>query len=125
MARDFSRADRVADFIKRELSLLIQREMRDPRVAGANINAVQVTRDISKAKVFVTFMGKETEDESRSGIEALENAAGFLRSQLASVSNMRSIPSLSFCFDHVARSSESISVLIDQALSTQNQGTLD
>jgi len=125
MARDFSRADRVADFIKRELSLLIQREMRDPRVAGANINAVQVTRDISKAKIYVTFMGKETEDESRSGIEALENAAGFLRSQLASVSTMRSIPSLSFCFDHVARSSESISVLIDQALSTQGQGSLD
>lgn len=117
MPRDFSRSDRVADFIKRELSLVIQQDMRDPRVAGANINEVKVSRDMSYAKVYVTFLGLETKEESEKAVKALEQAAGFLRSKLASVSSMRSIPKLRFYFDEVARSSEYISGLIDEALS--------
>jgi len=118
MAREFSRADRVADFIKRELSLLIQREMRDPRVSGANINAVSVSRDMSTAKIYVTFIGLETAQESKDAIKALEGAAGFLRSELAARSTARSIPKLRFYFDEVARSSERVSDLIDSALAT-------
>ncbi len=120
MAREFKRADRVADFIKRELSVLIQREMRDPRVSGANINEVKVTADMSQAKVYVTFLGLETADESKEAVEALEKASGFLRSQLASVATMRSVPRLKFFFDEVARSSEYISELIDKAVSTDS-----
>lgn len=118
MAREFNRSDRVADFIKRELSLLILREMRDPRVQGANINVVSVTRDMSIAKIYVTFMGQETREESDAAVKALDGAAGFLRSELASKSNMRSIPKLRFYFDEVARSSEHISGLIDSALAS-------
>lgn len=125
MAREFNRSDRVADFIKRELSVLIQRSMRDPRVQGANINAVSVTRDMSIAKVYVTFLGQETHEESKDAIKALEGAAGFLRSELASMATMRSIPKLRFYFDEVARSSEQISSLIDQALSTHTAESID
>ena len=114
MPRDFKRSDRVADFVKRELALLIQQEMRDPRVAGANINDVAVTRDMSIAKVYVTFLGLETREESQEAVDVLENAAGFLRSKLASVSSMRSIPKLRFYFDEVARSSEHIATLLGQ-----------
>ena len=120
MAREFKRADRVADFIKRELSVLIQLEMRDPRVSGANINEVKVTSDMSQAKVYVTFLGLETAEESKESIEALDKASGFLRSQLASVATMRSVPKLKFFFDEVARSSEHISDLIDKAVSTDS-----
>ncbi len=123
MAREFSRADRVSDFIKRELSLLIQREMRDPRVKGANINAVTVSRDISVAKVYVTFVGQETQADSKEAVKALDGAAGFLRSELASRSTMRSIPRLRFYFDEVARSSEHISRLIDSALKNDASGS--
>ena len=118
MAREFNRSDRVADFIKRELSVLIQQSMRDPRVQGANINAVSVTRDMSIAKVYVTFLGQETQEESKEAVKALEGAAGFLRSELAAMATMRSVPRLRFYFDEVARSSEKISNLIDNALAT-------
>ena len=68
----------------------------------------------------MTFLGLETADESKEAVEALEKASGFLRSQLASVATMRSVPRLKFFFDEVARSSEYISELIDKAVSTDS-----
>ena len=51
MPKEYSRSERVADFIKREVALLLQRELRDPRVSNANVNAVVVSRDMSTAKI--------------------------------------------------------------------------
>ena len=78
MPREFSRSDRVADFIKREIALLIQRELRDPRLKNVNVNAVSVTRDMSIAKIYVTILGASINDDSKPFIEALNGAAGFL-----------------------------------------------
>ena len=77
MPREFSRSDRVADFIKREIALLIQRELRDPRLKNVNVNAVSVTRDMSIAKIYVTILGANINDDSKPFIEALNGAAGF------------------------------------------------
>jgi ribosome-binding factor A len=59
MPRDFSRTDRIADAIKRQLALLIQHEINDPRLVMVNINDVTVTRDLAIAKVYVTFVGHD------------------------------------------------------------------
>ena len=83
MAKEFGRTQRVADFLKRELASLIQLEMRDPRVGMVSITDVEVSRDMSHAKVFVTVLGKETEEETAESVEVLNQAAGFLRSQVA------------------------------------------
>ena len=64
MPKEYSRSERVADFIKREVALLLQRELRDPRVSNANVNAVVVSRDMSTAKIYVTFFDKETAEEA-------------------------------------------------------------
>ena len=91
-------------------------EMRDPRVGMVSITDVEVSRDLSHAKVFATVMGKESEEASRDAITALNNAAGFLRSQLAKSNNARTTPRLRFYFDSSVGRGQFLSGLIDQAL---------
>ena len=116
MPKEYSRSERVADFIKREVALLLQRELRDPRVINANVNAVIVSRDMSMAKIYVTFFDKETAEEAKQAVEVLNGAAGFIRSQVASQHSMRSTPKLRFYFDDSVRQGEHLSNLIDRAI---------
>jgi len=116
MAREFSRTQRVADYLLKDVAQVIQQEMRDPRTGLVSVNAVHVSRDLSFAKVYVTFLGKETEAESREGLEVLNNAAGFLRSQLAKGNHMRTTPRLQFVFDTSVRQGEKISTLLNQVV---------
>nr|BBD50170.1 ribosome-binding factor A [Haliea sp. ETY-M] len=99
MAREFSRTERVADHLQRELATLIQQEIRDPRVGMVSVTAVKVSRDLSHARVYVTRLGSDSEEEAKPGIEALNGAAGYLRSQLARSTTMRTVPRLRFVFD--------------------------
>ena len=71
MPREFTRNDRVSDALQRELAELIRDEVRDPRLTMVNILAVEVNRDLSNAKVYVSFVGTDSEDESK------EAAGGF------------------------------------------------
>ena len=116
MPKEYSRSERVADFIKREVALLLQRELRDPRISNANVNAVIVSRDISMAKIYVTFFDKETAEEAKQAVEVLNGAAGFIRNQVASQHSMRSTPKLRFYFDDSVRQGEHLSNLIDRAI---------
>lgn len=116
MAREFGRTDRVADFLKRELARLLQFEVRDPRVGMVSVTDVEVTRDLAHAKVFVTVMGKESAVDAKESIEALNNASGFMRSQIASVSNTRTVPRLRFVYDASVVRGTRMSALIDEAV---------
>jgi ribosome-binding factor A len=99
MAKEYARTQRVADYLQRELAALIQHEVRDPRVGMVSITGVDVSRDLGHAKVYCTVMGSNTIDDARESLEALNKAAGFLRSQLSRDSNMRTVPQLRFYFD--------------------------
>lgn len=116
MPREFKRADRVADFVRRELAVLLQQELRDPRARGAVINDVVVSRDISQAKVYVTFLEAADAEQAEQAIDVLNGAAGFLRSQLAKASEMRSTPKLRFYYDQSVRDGEHLTRLIDEAV---------
>ena len=118
MPKEYSRSERVADFIKREVALLLQRGLRDPRVSNANVNAVVVSRDMSTAKIYVTFFDKETAEEAKHAVEVLNGAAGFIRTQVASRHSMRSTPKLRFYFDDSVRQGEHLSNLIDRAIAS-------
>lgn len=117
MPREFSRSDRVADAIQRYLANMIQHEVRDPRVGLVNINEVTVSRDMAYAKVYVTQVGGDAED-SRKSVEALNNAAGFLRSLLARELDMRTVPRLQFYYDHTSVRGQELSSLIDRAVAS-------
>ena len=60
MAREFSRTQRVADYLQRELAALIQRELRDPRLGMVSITGVSVSRDLAHARVYYTVLGSDS-----------------------------------------------------------------
>ena len=99
MAKEYSRTQRVADHLQRELATLIQREVRDPRVGMINITGVNVSRDLGYAKIYYTVLDCDTREEASESTEVLNKAAGFLRSQLSRDSSMRRLPQLRFYFD--------------------------
>jgi ribosome-binding factor A len=99
VAKEYSRTQRVADYLQRELAALIQHEVRDPRVGMVSITGVDVSRDLGHAKVYYTVMSSDSGDDASESNEALNKAAGFLRSQLSRDSNMRTVPQLRFIFD--------------------------
>jgi ribosome-binding factor A len=99
MAREFSRTQRVADHLQRELAALVQHEVRDPRVGMVSITGVDVSRDLGHARVYYTVLGCDSSEDAVESTEVLNRAAGFLRSQLSRDSKMRSVPQLKFQFD--------------------------
>jgi ribosome-binding factor A len=112
----FSRAGRVADQIQRDLAYLIQREVKDPRLARTTVSAVRVSKDFATADIYVTFLGVESADEVKPLLAALNKAAGFLRSQLAKGLSLRTVPSLRFHFDTLLEQSLKLSAMIEQAV---------
>ncbi|MDP5209134.1 MULTISPECIES: 30S ribosome-binding factor RbfA [unclassified Microbulbifer] len=116
MAREFHRADRVADAMRRELAQLIQQEVRDPRLGMVNINDVAVSRDLTVAKVFVTFVGEDDPSQINTSMKVLNKAAGFLRRLLAHAIQMRAIPRLQFHYDETSVRGQELSTLIDKAV---------
>lgn len=99
MAKEYSRTQRVADYLQRELAALIQHQVRDPRVGMVSITGVNVSRDLGYAKVYFTVLDCDSSEEASESTEALNKAAGFMRSQLSRDSSMRSVPQLRFYFD--------------------------
>ena len=108
-----SRQSRLAEQIKRELSVLIQMELRDPRIGMVTISAVEVSRDLSLAKVYFTVF--ETEKIAAS-LKVLDASSGFLRKQLSNSLSMRSLPRLSFYHDESIERGRRVSSMIDTAL---------
>lgn len=116
MSQESGRQQRIADYLRKEVALLIQQEMRDPRVGMVNVNDVVVARDLSQAKVFVTFVGDVEQAAREEAVRVLNKAAGFLRSQIAVSNHMRTTPRLQFVFDESVKKGADLSRLIDQAL---------
>jgi ribosome-binding factor A len=116
MAREFGRPERVADFLRKELSQVMQQQLRDPRVGLASITDVEVSRDLSHAKVYVTVLGSDSNDDAKEVIQVLNKASGFFRSQVAKSHSMRITPTIRFYFDESIHRGQHLSSLIDDAL---------
>ncbi len=117
MAKEFSRTQRIGDQMQRELALLIQREIKDPRLDLITITAVDVSRDLSHAKIFITIMGQDDDQEAIKGnLRILNDAAGFLRMQLGKCMKLRTVPQLHFNYDASIRRGVELSSLIERAV---------
>ena len=117
MAKEFSRTQRIGDQMQRELALLIQREIKDPRLGLVTITAVDVSRDLSHAKIFITIMGQDDDQEAVKGnLRILNDAAGFLRMQLGRSMKLRTVPQLHFNYDASIRRGVELSSLIERAV---------
>jgi ribosome-binding factor A len=115
MAREYSRRERVADYLQRELAQLVQRELRDPRLGMVSVTAVDVSRDIAHARVFFTLLGCDSSEEAAPAEKVLNGAAGFLRSALARSAPMRTVPRLRFVFDSSVGRGRDLEALIERA----------
>ncbi|MBI1943669.1 MAG: 30S ribosome-binding factor RbfA [Betaproteobacteria bacterium] len=108
------RPRKVADVIQRELSDLLRREVRDPRIGMVTLTAVDVSPDLSHAKVFFTVLDNAKQQETS---DALQRAAGFLRSQLAHRIKLYVTPELRFVYDESIERGDHLSQLIDSVRS--------
>ncbi len=128
MAREFSRTQRVADYLQRELALLIQQEVDDPRVGMVSLTGVDVSRDLAHAKVWFTRLGSDSAEEATEAAAALNGAAGYLRTLLSRETTMRSVPRLRFAFDSSVGRGRHMEELIreagerDRALDARREG---
>lgn len=116
------RLDRVADLLRAELSQLILREVRDPRVQLTSVTDVEVTSDLSYATVRVSVLGDD-EERRLEAVEGLRHASGFLRSQLARRLDLRTTPELRFQLDRGAEHSQRISDLLEGLHDDDEQST--
>ncbi|HEB60131.1 MAG TPA: 30S ribosome-binding factor RbfA [Gammaproteobacteria bacterium] len=115
MPREFNRTRRINEQMQRELAQLIQQEIKDPRLGMVTVSAVEVTRDLSLARVFVSVLGKESEEVDEV-LAILDRAGGFLRHELGQRMKLRTIPKLRFQFDKSIIEGNRLSSLIDEAI---------
>jgi len=119
MPKEFSRARRVEEQLRRLLSESIRREVKDPRVGPVTVTAVEVSKDLTHARVFVTpFAGIGDADHM---LEALQHAAGYLRHGLRKDLRLRVTPELDFRIDDSIERGARLSSLIAEAVESDRR----
>jgi ribosome-binding factor A len=106
----FKRSQRIQELLHEEISKLLQRGLKDPRIGFATITDVELTDNLSHAKVFVSVMGSE--EEKKNSLIGLKSATGFIRSWLGKNLSLRYIPVLEFIRDDTADRVDKISKIL-------------
>ena len=113
------RQRRVSELIHRELSVLLMREVRDPRLADVTITEVRVTPDLLIARIYYTVLGEA--EQEKEAAAALDSACGYLRTQLAARVRLRLMPELIFQLDQSAAYGRRIDELLAQISETEDR----
>ena len=117
MPAEFSRTQRLGEQIKRDLALLIQRELKDPRIGMVTVNFVDLSKDLSYADVNITVLVADDSDEKIiESLTILNEASTFLRMELGRALKVRKVPHLRFHYDDSLKRGARINALINQAL---------
>jgi len=119
MSKEFSRTQRIAELIQRELAKIILFEMEDPRFKLTSITAVQVAKDLSFAKVYVSQLDSEIKIDDT--LKALNKAAPHIRYLLAQKIKMRIVPELRFVYDASISYGSKLSSIIDDAVASDER----
>lgn len=114
MPKGYTRTDRIAEQIQREVAQMLRLDVKDPRVRMITLTGVEVTKDYSHAKVFYTSLDGVSDTVQ----QGLEHASGYLRSQLAHSMKLRITPQLHFVYDPSIERGAHLSQLIDQAIAS-------
>ncbi|WP_455811560.1 30S ribosome-binding factor RbfA [Pseudomonas graminis] len=101
MAKEFGRPQRVSQELQKEIAIILQREIKDPRLGMmVTVSGVDVSRDLAYAKVFVTFLNDKDEAAIKGGLRALGDASGYIRTLLGKAMRLRIVPELTFFYDN-------------------------
>lgn len=117
MAKEFSRAQRVAQEIKKEIAVILQREVKDPRIGMVTVSDVTLSRDLEHAKIFVTFLFDQDEQAVAKGMKGLQDASGYIRTLLGKAMRLRIVPELRFEYDNSLVEGMRMSNLVTQVVS--------
>lgn len=112
-----NRAFKVADQIQRDLTELIARELKDPRVGMVTLQSVEVTPDYAHAKVYFSVLVGDPQETQ----DALNQAAGFLRNGLFKRLHIHTVPTLHFLFDRTTERAADMNALIAQAVASRSK----
>ena len=118
--REFSRTDRVGQQIQKEIAVILQREIKDPRLGMVTVSAVEVSRDLSYAKIFITVFNTKDEDAAKQSAKVLNEATGYIRSLLGKRIRARIMPELKFVVDNSLMEGMRISNLVDTIIREDN-----
>ncbi|MDH3747433.1 MAG: 30S ribosome-binding factor RbfA [Gammaproteobacteria bacterium] len=123
MPREFSRNQRLGTQLLRTLSELLRFETKDPRIGNVSLTAVDLSRDLSVARVYFSLLDPDQDPVPTT--EALTNAAGFLRSKLGKAIKVRHVPQLRFMHDDSAEQAVRIGRLIDRTIEAEAPDSTD
>ena len=113
MPKDYPRSERLASQIQRELASLVRNNLKDPRLSSPAILEVQVTRDLSQAKVYFSVLDPEDAEQN---LQALKHASGYLQREIGKVLKARITPKLAFIYDDSDIRGRTMSELIDSVI---------
>lgn len=103
---------RVAETIRRELSIILDRKLEDPRIVMATVTRVELSDDLKYAKVLVSLLGDE--DEQAASLKLIRKAVKFIRGELAYSLRLRAVPELTFVLDDSAENYIRIAKVLEQ-----------
>ncbi len=107
-----SRPERVAEQIKKEVSMILHERVSDPRIGFLSITSVDVSPDLKNAKIFVSVLGDE--NVRKETLEGLKSATSFIRSELGEVLKLRFVPEIVFVYDKSLESGSRVLSLISK-----------
>lgn len=113
MQTESNRPRRVAGLLQKELAPLIQQELSDPRVKDLTLTMVEMSRDLSRARIFITSL--EGAEGGKKAVKVLNKATSYLRRQLKGRLELRGVPNLHFVYDESVERGANLSALIDRA----------
>jgi ribosome-binding factor A len=113
MPKDYPRSERLASQIQRELASLVRNNLKDPRLSMPVILEVQVTRDLSLARVYFSVLDPQDAEQN---LQALKHASGYLQREIGKVLKARITPKLVFIYDDSDIRGRTMSELIDSVI---------
>jgi ribosome-binding factor A len=115
---DFSRTLRIGELLRREISLLIQRDIKDPRLKNVSITEVQVSKDLLSAKVFYCTFNSKQNIDSEDTKRGLSSSKSYIKRVLGSRVKIRNIPDLKFLEDCTQKDAEKIDSILNRELNS-------
>lgn len=118
-----NRQQRLGELLKKEISDLVLREIKDPRIGFVSVTLVEVTADLRHASVYVSVLGSEKERQGT--LAGLRSATGFIKRELGRRLRLKYIPDVTFKYDKSLEEGARILALIDQVVQEKSNGSDD
>ncbi|TSJ90377.1 30S ribosome-binding factor RbfA [Gilliamella apicola] len=121
MAKAFNRSSRVGHELQKEIAIILQREIKDPRLGMVTVSSVDISRDLSYAKVFVTFLNDDDPQVIEQGLNVLNDAKGYIRTLIGKAMRLRIIPEIKFFYDESLVKGMQMSSLVSDVIKQDNE----